>query len=287
MFRSPLALDEREMAAQVCPCLPTLICSPAPVLKEIPAVGVERFVGKSFLPRITVLTGLGCNSSPAKGRSKKGPESNPDTVTARHGRHKRVQSTRGKGNLTHDAEDDSDGVAAAKPKRRRKDDGGRHLACPFYKFNPVQHMDCLLRHQITETSFVVQHLERCHRKPIHCPVCDREFKTRAECDSHIRLQSCCSVCGQGFSTREECINHMQARACKMRDVRSGGLTDDEFTKLRVSRRKLNEVERWFAIWDIVFPDTPRPDSPYVSSVPEEIFKVSAVRDFPSVSLHSG
>ena len=214
------------------------------------------------------------DSNSAKGKGKRGPESDPDIGP--RGRYKGLQPARNRSNQVRDAEDDNESIAAGKSKRRKKDCNGGYLACPFYKRNPLQHMDCLLRNQLTETSFVVQHLERCHRQPIHCPLCNRVFKTRAECDRHIRLQSCCSLCGQVFTTREECTQHTQARSCERREVRCEGLTDDEVARLRVSRRHLNEPQRWYDIWDIVFDDTPHPDSPYVSSVPEEIFKVSEI-----------
>ena len=207
----------------------------------------------------------------AEGKGKRGPESDPDTGS--RGRLKGLRPARKNSNHVHDAEEDNESIAAGKSKRRKKDSNGRYLGCPFYKRNPLRHMDCLLRNQLTETSFVVQHLERSHRQPIHCPLCSRVFNSRAECDGHIRLQSCCSVCGQEFATREEFTHHAQALSCEMRETRCEGMTDDEVIRLRVPRRHLNEPERWYNIWDIVFSDTPHPDSPYVSSVPEEIFKV--------------
>ncbi len=244
---------------------------------------IERAIGKCILfllficgtvgdVTVIVTASPGPGSSSTKGKGKRGHGSDPDT--GRGERFLGLESAGNRSNRVRNAEDDNESIATSKSKRRRKDCDGRYLACPFYKLNPIKHMDCLLRNQITETSFVVQHLERCHRQPIHCPLCNRAFKTRAECDRHILLQSCCSSCGRAFSTREECTNHTQARSCESREVRCEGLTDDDFTRLRGSRRHLNEAQRWYSIWDIVFPDNPHPESPYVSSVPEEIIRVS-------------
>jgi hypothetical protein len=128
---------------------------------------------------------------------------------------------------------------------------GRHLACPCYKYNPIRYLDCLLRNCLSDTSFVVQHLERGHpHQPIHCPICGEVFDTHHDRDSHIRLQS-----------------------CEQRNFRHEGLTTDQLRQLRQNRRTLNEVERWYCLWDILYPTTPRPDSPYVGSVLEEITSI--------------
>jgi hypothetical protein len=45
-----------------------------------------------------------------------------------------------------------------------------------------------------------------------------------------------------------------------------GITHQQQRRLsRKSRSSLSEPERWFDIWDIVFPGRPRPASPYVDA----------------------
>lgn len=139
----------------------------------------------------------------------------------------------------------------SKNKPSKKEHTGPYLACPYYKRNPLLHQRCLLRNDLTETSFVVQHVERAHpRLPIHCPCCGEIFATRAENDIHVR-----------------------GRTCNPREFRHEGLTEDQLVALRIPRRNLNEVERWYSLWDILFPGEPRPASPYVSEPFVEILGV--------------
>lgn len=191
----------------------------------------------------------------------KGKKSLSRPSTHRYGTYKRAQSAGDKSYQTYGAEeeeeDDDDGKSfrVRKSKRPRTNCDGRLLACPYYKFNPLEHNRCLLRNRLTDTSFVVQHVLRTHnRQPIHCPVCGNVFDTHTERDSHI-----------------------QAQSCERREVRYEGLTQDQVNRLRVPRRHLNEVKRWFSIWDIIFPNTPRPDSPYVGSEAEEMIGVSSIK----------
>ncbi|KAK4151569.1 hypothetical protein C8A00DRAFT_17029, partial [Chaetomidium leptoderma] len=127
--------------------------------------------------------------------------------------------------------------------------GGRALACPLYKRFPTQFTRCLFRNSLTSTSFVVQHIGRCHSQPIRCPICSRAFDGAAERDEHIRQQTCQSV-----SRVRGCIDNGRE-----------GLDRHQLVELRqrTSRRGLTEAKCWYAIWDFIFPGAPRPDSPYV------------------------
>ncbi len=167
-----------------------------------------------------------------------------------HEPHKRTQSRRDKEKPADKGEDKNDKKI---PMKRRKTnlEGGRLLACPFFKFNPIRHMECMLRNRLKDLPFVVQHVLRSHElQPIHCLVCGEAFRSHDECDSHTKTGS-----------------------CERRAFEYPGLTQDQQAELRKPRRHLNEEQRWFAVWDIAFPGSPQPDSPYVGSEVEEILGV--------------
>ncbi len=134
---------------------------------------------------------------------------------------------------------------------RSGDTGGRLLACPFFKHNPTEYIGCLLRHRLTSTSFVKQHLQRVHRQPIHCPACGSAFSNESEQHRHVRQQS-----------------------CERKDFRHPGINSDQLSQVREPLRGLDERERWNSMWKILFPYEPLPDSPYVGSAEEEILNMT-------------
>ncbi|KAI8958039.1 hypothetical protein F5Y11DRAFT_360348 [Daldinia sp. FL1419] len=124
--------------------------------------------------------------------------------------------------------------------KRRAQDRRLWLACPYAKKDPVRYRDCY-RYFLARVRDVKQHIARCHRKPIHCPVCSATFQDEDERDSHIGLRSCTpqpSVVMEGISEK-------QKRALSQ----------------RVSS-KLPEEQQWFAVFDVIFSPHPRPRTPY-------------------------
>ncbi len=118
------------------------------------------------------------------------------------------------------------------------------LACPFYKYNSIRHMNCG-RLRLSRIRDVKQHLVRRHRRPPHCPVCGTTFDDSERCDSHIMARDCHAPLG---GVTVEGVTETQ------RDALTG----------RVDRA-LNEPGQWFSVWDILFPNSPRPHSPYLST----------------------
>ncbi|KAK4443622.1 hypothetical protein QBC34DRAFT_416682 [Podospora aff. communis PSN243] len=130
---------------------------------------------------------------------------------------------------------------------------GRLFACPLYKFNPVEHRECLVKNRLTCISYVVQHLLRFHKaQPIHCP-----------------------KCGDTFDTRDECNNHIisSAQSCEPRPFHHPGLTEDQLRAIRRRRNGADEETRWFDLWKGMFPETSLPDSPYVLDEQQELLNV--------------
>ncbi|KAI0152789.1 hypothetical protein GGR57DRAFT_469100 [Xylariaceae sp. FL1272] len=118
----------------------------------------------------------------------------------------------------------------------------RAFACPFLKHSPVEHHKCA-KFILRRIQDVKQHIFRHHCGPeIYCPVCFGEFESFQHRDDHIRLKSC---------TRQE--------------VRRLHISDDQKQALK---RKFNSSDpegRWMELWELIFPGTRRPRSPYVQN----------------------
>lgn len=122
------------------------------------------------------------------------------------------------------------------------------LACPFYKEDPLKHLQCL-RIELKRIKDVKQHLNRKHRQPsYYCPTCWMIFDQPTDRDIHI-----------------------SQRGCSLQDqVNYEGISEDQSRQLtRKVDRRLAEEQQWFSVWDIVFPDVPRPASAYLGNQVEE------------------
>ncbi|KAM6516296.1 hypothetical protein FALCPG4_014485 [Fusarium falciforme] len=130
--------------------------------------------------------------------------------------------------------------------------------CAFYKVDPVKYRKC--GHlEIKSVAYFLQHIIRQHLlddKHYHCDNCrfgwpkdGRNSDTQWE--EHTRVRTCQRV------TLEEL----------------GKLLPEEHRRLK---RKLkekpagSEFERWYKVWEQLFPGYKRPDSPYLSNEAEEI-----------------
>ncbi|GAB1311482.1 hypothetical protein MFIFM68171_01692 [Madurella fahalii] len=146
-------------------------------------------------------------------------------------------------------DDGSDGEGSRRrrskrPTPRAPDDRRttKWLACPFWKLDPSEHRACF-RLTLDGIARVKQHLSRRHTPDFYC-----EF--------------CMAV----FSDQEDHQRHVQSRSCSYRSCKFTGITHQQHRQLsRRSKPNLSEQERWFAIWDIVFPSHPRPASAYMDS----------------------
>ncbi|KAK1467680.1 hypothetical protein CCUS01_07211 [Colletotrichum cuscutae] len=122
------------------------------------------------------------------------------------------------------------------------------LACPSYKEDPLKHLQCL-RIELKRIKDVKQHLNRKHRQPsYYCPTCWMIFDKPTDRDIHISQRGC----------------FLQDR------VNYEGISEDQSRQLtRKVDRRLSEEQQWFSVWDIVFPDVPRPESAYLGNQIEE------------------
>lgn len=133
----------------------------------------------------------------------------------------------------------------------------RLFACPFYLHDRLRHSECL-NIRLTRLSDVRQHLlERAHNQVVHCPVCGTTFA------------------GRTAEARRRRDAHVQAEICEPSPspLDFPGITEDEGQRIREIARntrttQYTEVQRWYMIWDFLFPGEQRPDSPFLTDVPD-------------------
>ncbi|KAI1125331.1 hypothetical protein F5Y10DRAFT_11632 [Nemania abortiva] len=135
-------------------------------------------------------------------------------------------------------------------KRRRTSqlgtsNAGPPFACPYYCFNKKEHQHCL-GIKLSRLSDVRQHIKRCHTQLSYCARCGKEFQddpTYAQRDAHVQQHSCeatSPVVRRSWATSEQ--------LGRMEKVKGG-----------------SGVDRWYGLWDILFPHHTRPRSPYVDA----------------------
>ncbi|KAF1979352.1 hypothetical protein BU23DRAFT_152762 [Bimuria novae-zelandiae CBS 107.79] len=119
-------------------------------------------------------------------------------------------------------------------------DESSQLACPFAKHNPLRHRRCF-KYKMDQISRLKQHLFRVHQVPIHCVRCSQTFSCEDERDAHLRSIPGCTI---------------------QPDKTWIGINETQKTQLtqRVSSKKSKE-ENWYSVYEILFPGSPRPESP--------------------------
>ncbi|KAK4208193.1 hypothetical protein QBC37DRAFT_239177, partial [Rhypophila decipiens] len=134
------------------------------------------------------------------------------------------------------------------------------LACIFYKHDKLRHLNCL-KFSLKRVKDVKQHIWRKHRQPqLYCPTCYLVFdpvEERPEHDSHVQTRSCSAQPRPAWDG----VTERQRSFLSQRETAGPG-----------------DVEaQWFSVWDKIFPEKPRPRSPYVESGFTEY--VEMVRDY--------
>ncbi|KAK7418285.1 hypothetical protein QQX98_004070 [Neonectria punicea] len=182
------------------------------------------------------------------GANRQGPYSEPRPNNSslfpgawqKHSKDKRDRELRKKS----PGEEPPDGHGAKKAKADAQEK--RRLACPFYKYDRRHYWSCR-RKKLRSVADVRQHLERVHLQEEHCPICKITFTDfpdntlRQQWDAHIRRLDCV------LSPREV-----------------PGITKDQWNQIKTRRiRRGSKAENWYELWEILFPDRARPDSPYL------------------------
>lgn len=115
------------------------------------------------------------------------------------------------------------------------------LACPFSKRNRNDEPACSADREFPSFEDIKQHLYEQHRQQISCPICHSHFPSYTLRDTHLRNQNC----------------HFNVTPT------AEGLTEQQvYDMSAVSDRNQSQIDAWFELWDIIFPATDRPASPF-------------------------
>lgn len=133
-----------------------------------------------------------------------------------------------------------------------------YFACPYYIRQPTQHRRCVAS-RLQSTTDLRRHLCANHSQPIHCPRCGSHFSTHGAWTTHIRNVDCVRT---EFPEPE-------------------GMSTDQHDQLTRSRPSVKpspsvdvDADRWYGIWDLIFPAAERPSCPIL---PEDAEPLRAVR----------
>ncbi|KAK7974533.1 hypothetical protein PG989_016381 [Apiospora arundinis] len=123
-------------------------------------------------------------------------------------------------------------------------------ACPYFIFALIFGELCPdACHGFSRIGDVRQHIDRRHRQPPHCPSCGRTYAARQ---------------------KRELEAHINQRRCTPVPFELPGVTDDQWDEIRARGRAAphtvngGDSERWFQIWDVLFPGVERPPSPFMN-----------------------
>lgn len=200
-----------------------------------------------------------------------GPSSN-DTGPNRQGSHAQPHSSTSSGKRSagqkrkavaeenDDAEYDDDTGPRRKKRPKMAEEEtteNQSFACPFSKKSPSIYRRCY-RYELKRVRDVKQHLRRCHRKAVYCPVCSQTFSNEEARDTHVRQRNC----PENPRVPVEGISDFQAQKLAAR-----------------CSSKESPEQQWFRVFDICFPGLPRPRSPYVDRLLSE--ELQSFRDYAS------
>ncbi|KAK4221306.1 hypothetical protein QBC38DRAFT_377349 [Podospora fimiseda] len=178
--------------------------------------------------------------TPRSGIPTSGSLSTPNHLSVNGGRSQQPYLKRPIG------DDEEDDEVDDRPRKRQnlgdpeEASSRKFLACPFWKLDPMEHKACF-RMRMDKISRVKQHLTRKHLPAFYCERCMLVLPDEQAHLAHIQIMNCSFQ-----SERFIGITHRQQRELS-----------------RKSNSNLSVTDQWFAIWGIVFPNTPRPLSAYM------------------------
>lgn len=115
------------------------------------------------------------------------------------------------------------------------------FACPYWKRDCQVWRDCF-GYRLTGVKYVKDHLKRVHAKICYCDRCGVEFDNKGRLQTHRR----------------------SPLPCMPREFSNWWLSETQ--KAILSKRpnpKQSPEAQWYAVWDVIFPSHPKPDSPYI------------------------
>jgi hypothetical protein len=150
-----------------------------------------------------------------------------------------------RGTEEDEEQDQADAALSRRVRKKLKPDTvqPRFLACPYWKWNPNKHRRCC-KLTLKRIRDVKQHLHRRHTPESYCERCLFIFPNDQSHQDHIIN----ALCRREPHAQLDGISHSQHRElCKK------------------SNPAFTEENQWFAIWDILFPESERPFSAYIDS----------------------
>ncbi|KAF4870180.1 hypothetical protein CGCSCA1_v010610 [Colletotrichum siamense] len=115
------------------------------------------------------------------------------------------------------------------------------LACPYYVFDPMSHIDCIATHDFKDMIDVKDHIWQSHKLPYYCPTCKEVFEFSYQNDEHINQRSC------------------EPRDCEPLE----GVSEDQYQAIS-NISDIHDVQaEWFEVWNILFPNVPPPNDSYL------------------------
>jgi hypothetical protein len=143
-----------------------------------------------------------------------------------------------------DEENEGDRPGPARVPRTESSQGESSLllACPYYKRKPLEYVECQQK-TLRTICRVKQHIWRSHCIPVHCSSCNMTFKTESERDAHQRQRPPCDV--------------------KLPVAWDGITKEQEKTLHKRSDSRKSTQMQWNDIFEILFPGSPLPSSPYL------------------------
>ncbi len=149
-------------------------------------------------------------------------------------------------------DDDDESKKPRVQKRKRVENGGLLLACPFYKRYHSKHFFCGKNGTIRgfkTIAQVKQHIRQFHiRTPMHCPRCKTDFDDSQKLGEHIMQRMATQSCEERPFSDETMLPW------------SANLVGS--IKARVDS-SLTLREQWFSVWRFLFPDIKEPASCWV------------------------
>ncbi|KAK1760220.1 hypothetical protein QBC47DRAFT_355423 [Echria macrotheca] len=241
-----------------------------PGVFEAPMTDTERASGYRGRPSAqATVRCAGSNQGQLNGArdftSHNKPSENPG---GNSGSSRKRKSSRAENHEKDDGDDEDPGSLARQPKKKLKiETSTRAFACPFVKRDPFNHQKCLGL-KLGKLSYVKQHLLRCHCAETSCPRCGKRFpgeNSTTEYNKHLNQEQICDR--RSFSLKGKMPS----------DVRDK-VIDEKSRKHDENGRKLEDEERWYRVYQMLFRGAERPQSPYA-----ETPAVEAVQAF-SISM---
>ncbi|KAH7303323.1 hypothetical protein B0I35DRAFT_180829 [Stachybotrys elegans] len=180
------------------------------------------------------------NSASSKEQSRKTARPNSGNTSHAEPPPKRPRFSVDPSDGDDDSNNDDNNFEPRKKFRLVIKSGEPLFACPFYKRDPIRLCSSPAGHRMIHA--LKQHI----------------------LDRHQRSEGECVRCAGRFGNAEALRSHQrQDQICEKRPFDAAQASSMQQLKIEEATRTGTDVEKWFRMWDILFPNIPPPASPYV------------------------